>query len=343
MTASLVLPTGCRKPEIQVYDVPKSQSDTTQEIPAGLATSAESFKVAWTPSPQWQQLPATQFRKGNYAFEDEAGTVEITVTSFPGTTGGLLANANRWLRQASLPEITEEALQDRAVEIEIEDGASATVLDLRDDSLEPNSARIYAAVVPYDGESWFFKMSGPFAAVQGQIPAFSALIRGLRFGESAALSSVAPTTQNPHVGDLAFTPPAGWNPSKGSSMRIASFSVEMEGHPAADFAVTAFPGDTGGEVANVNRWRAQINLGDWTAEQVQAAAQTLKNPAGHEFRVFELKPQADGEWIRVAIMQHAGKSWFFKLRGDAVVVDLQKDEFNSVLETVHFSHAGHNH
>lgn len=339
LTASLILTTGCSRPEVQVYDVPKDTSLADEPMVGGPRAPVDS--VAWTPAPQWQQLPPTNFRKGNYLFEDRDGKLEITVTAFPGSTGGLLANANRWLRQASLPEINEEQLQDRVTEVTLAGNVPATVVDLKAATPSPDSTRIYAAIVPYDGQYWFFKMSGPFSTLQSQIPAFSSLLRGLRFGEEAAKPLAAESPD--HLGDLTFATPAGWIQSPGSSMRIASLAVVMEGYPEADFAITSFPGDTGGELANVNRWRRQIGLAPWSADQVEAAAQTVENAAGHTFRVFELKPEADGERIRVAILFHAGKSWFFKLRGDAVVVDLQKEKFLSLLQSVHFSHDGHNH
>ncbi|MDQ8182453.1 hypothetical protein [Pelagicoccus sp. SDUM812005] len=350
LSASLTLPTGCRKPEVKIYDVEKGSSASQLPLAQSTPSQPQTDPIAWTPAAHWKELPPTQFRKGNYLYTDPAGSAEITVTAFPGDTGGLLANANRWLRQASLPEITEEELAKITVEVDLADKATAFVLDLKASAKAQSSNRVYAAVVPYQGQSWFFKMSGPYSTVQSQIPAFSAFLRGLRFGEDAASANSIPGhNHGEHLGDLAFTAPAGWVESPGNSIRIASYTIVKEGYPPADFAITSFPGDTGGLVANVNRWRGQIGLAPWSPAQVQAAVQTLKNPAGLEFKVFELKPDSNSEnsvsdeWIRVAIMEKGGKSWFFKLKGDAVLVDLQRDEFKSLLQSVHFSHAGHNH
>ncbi len=349
LTASLTLPSGCRKPEMKVYDVAKGSTAATSPLTQAAPSDTGSDPVSWTPAPQWKELAPTQFRKGNFTFTDAAGTAEITVTSFPGNTGGLLANANRWLRQVSLPEITQEQLSKVTTEITLASEVSAFVLDLKAADKSETSNRIYAAVIPYQGQSWFFKMSGPFTTVQSQIPAFSAFLRGLRFGEDAAKPTDLANQEAEHLGDLEFTAPAGWVETPGNSIRLASYSISKEGYPPADFSITSFPGDTGGLVANVNRWRRQIGLSPWDASQVSAAAQQLTNAASLEFKVFELKPSSDkeksvsDEWIRVAIMEKGGKSWFFKLKGDAVLVDLQSDEFKSLLQSVHFSHEGHNH
>ncbi|MDQ8187573.1 hypothetical protein [Pelagicoccus sp. SDUM812002] len=350
LSASLILSSGCSKPEVKVYDVAKGSSAATLPTAQTAPSSQQPDPISWTPAPQWKELPPTQFRKGNYLFTDDAGSAEITVTSFPGETGGLLANANRWLRQAGLPEIDQEQLEALAVEVDLNEEMSAVVLDLKAADKSESSSRVYAAVIPYRGQSWFLKMSGPFSTVQSQIPSFSSFVRGLRFGDDATSSAdLAGSAHGEHLGDLAFTAPSGWVETEGNSIRIASYSIPQEGYPPADFAITSFPGDTGGLVANVNRWRRQIGLSPWDAAQVTAAVQSLENEAGLEFKVFELKPSNDSErsvtdeWIRVAIMEKAGKSWFFKLKGDAMLVDLQRDEFISLLESVHFSHEGHNH
>ncbi len=349
LTASLILPAGCRKPEVRIYDAPKDSSAGQRPIAQTAMQSQGSNPIAWSPAPHWKELPPTQFRKGNYAYTDDSGTAEITVSSFPGDTGGILANANRWLRQAALPEIDQEQLSQVVTEVNLSDEVTAFILDLKADDGTETSKRIYAAIVPYQGQSWFFKMSGPFKTVQSQIPSFSAFLRGIRMGETAAAqNSTSEPAANEDLGELQFTAPSGWVESKGSSIRIASLAIEKEGYPPADFSITSFPGDTGGLVANVNRWRRQIGLSPWNAEQVDAAAKTLETPAGLSFKVFELKPDSESEksateeWIRVAIMEKGGRSWFFKLKGDAVLVDLQRDEFTSFLQSVHFSQAGNN-
>ncbi|MBK1876541.1 hypothetical protein [Pelagicoccus mobilis] len=356
LTASLLLPTACRKPEVQVYNAPKNAAQAARPLAQTAAASQQSqapqeqLPLSWTPSTQWKELPPTQFRKGNYQFSDDAGLAEITVTSFPGSTGGLLANANRWLRQASLPEVDQARLAEIVSEVQLSSQVTASVLDLKAESRDPSSTRVYAAIIPYQGQSWFIKMSGPYPTVQSQIPAFGKMLRSVRFGEEARSQQAEHNHEHEHqhIGDLTFDTPDGWVPSQGSSMRIASLAVKKEGHPPADFAVTSFPGDTGGLVANVNRWRNQIGLSNWNSEQVNAAAETIMNPAGHEFTFFELKAEngessQDDQRILVAIMNFAGRSWFFKLRGDALLLELQDEEFKALLQSVHFSHEGHNH
>src|SRR5688572_21226281 len=59
---------------------------------------------------------------------------------------------------------------------------------------------------------------------------------------------------------LTWTAPAHWKAKPGSAMRKGSYAVPGEGGAEADLSITAFPGDVGGELANLNRWRGQIQL-----------------------------------------------------------------------------------
>ena len=60
--------------------------------------------------------------------------------------------------------------------------------------------------------------------------------------------------------DLVWSAPAAWKPKAVSSMRRGSFEVGEGTGPLADLAITVFPGDVGGDLANVNRWRGQLDL-----------------------------------------------------------------------------------
>src|ERR1035437_8538529 len=58
---------------------------------------------------------------------------------------------------------------------------------------------------------------------------------------------------------LTWTAPATWKTKAGSAMRKGSYAVG-DASAEADLSITAFPGDVGGEVANINRWRGHASL-----------------------------------------------------------------------------------
>ncbi|MDQ8204561.1 hypothetical protein [Pelagicoccus sp. SDUM812003] len=337
----LLASSGCRE-EVRVYDAPKEDVDPVGV--SGVIPQAPSGNVLWQKAEQWQELPPTPFRKGNYLFQQEDGEpVEITVSSFPGSTGGLLANVNRWLGQAELETVDQAQLIELLNQRELPSGESYVVVDLSGDSDDSQATRIYAAVLMYGGQSWFFKMTGPSQAVESQIPAFDEMMRGLQLDEPemAAGAAEPDMSESDHV---HFTAPKGWVESEGSSLRIASYKIEKEGLPPADFAITSFPGDTGGLTANVNRWRRQIGLEPWSPDQVTGAMTTFTSANGLKFRSFDLKSSAEGQRsegdqrILVAILEHGGRSWFFKLRGDALLLETQRNKFRALLESVTFEH-----
>ena len=59
--------------------------------------------------------------------------------------------------------------------------------------------------------------------------------------------------------DLQWTTPSHWLTQPTSSMRIGSFIVPFS-DGQADLSIIKLGGDAGGMVANVNRWRGQLDL-----------------------------------------------------------------------------------
>ena len=62
--------------------------------------------------------------------------------------------------------------------------------------------------------------------------------------------------------------PEGWEEGKQSSMRLASYNVPLSGGGVGDFSLVQLGGVAGGVMANINRWRGQIGLGDATPEEI---------------------------------------------------------------------------
>lgn len=333
---------GCKRASVAVYDVPKEKPPASSSVAAAPApTSTEKGWINWTKPSAWTELAPTAFRKGNFVFEgDNEKIVEITVSSFPGNVGGTLANVNRWRGQAGLPAITNDALEAALTEVTV-DGHEGQVVNILPDSSNPDDVQIVAAIFIYQGESWFFKMSGPQKLVGSQKPTFDRFIKSLEFTNADSKNEEAADSSNTVELVLAFDRPEGWTESEGSSMRVASYDVALEGFEPADFSITSFPGDAGGITANVNRWRQQIGLRPWKESQVSSNREDLK--VGElDFALFDLRPQNDADKERVkerilaAILKFDGKSWFFKLRGDVFLVETQRNKFRQLVQSSRF-------
>ncbi len=158
--------------------------------------------------------------------------------------------------------------------------------------------------------------TGPMAAAAG--------------GGSMASTPVA-TADGP---TLTWTAPGDWKQKAASAMRKASYSIDGAGAADADFSITAFPGDVGGELANVNRWRGQLQLPPVTEAEFSTSVQRLEHD-GLRFAVVELVGSGDPQQrILGAFVPYGGATWFFKLMGPAPVVERSRTAFLAFLDTV---------
>lgn len=124
--------------------------------------------------------------------------------------------------------------------------------------------------------------------------------------------------------------PVTWTESEGSSMRRGSFTVP---ETDLDIAVTTFPGDVGGMLANVNRWRDQIALPPITEAGLAEVNENITTQAGPAV-LTRLRGEA-ASTLSVTLMHH-GNSWFFKMTGSPDAVDAEEAAFLQFVRSVHF-------
>lgn len=120
--------------------------------------------------------------------------------------------------------------------------------------------------------------------------------------------------------------PAGWTAKDPGAMRKGSWSVGPA-DAAADLAVTVFPGDVGGRVANFNRWRQQLGLPAAPPETFDAIKPAKVGASQGEVVQFL---SADGATAtRAVLVAHKGSTWFFKLTGPAATVTSASGAFDA--------------
>lgn len=134
---------------------------------------------------------------------------------------------------------------------------------------------------------------------------------------------------------LVWSAPATWQPKAPGSVRKGSYSVPGESGAVGDVAITAFPGDTGGLFANVNRWRGQVGLPPIAQSELVTAVEHI-DLNGFHVELVELLGNAGGQPTRVlgAIVPHNGQTWFFKLTGPDALVAAQTATFREFLATI---------
>jgi hypothetical protein len=152
----------------------------------------------------------------------------------------------------------------------------------------------------------------------------------------AAPGAMADTVVPTAAGEaLAWNAPAQWTPKAASAMRKGSYTVPGESGDC-DLSITAFPGDVGGELANVNRWRGQIGLPPLGPADLDASVNRLDS-GGLKITLVELASKGDpnNKAILGAIIPFGGSTWFFKLIGPGNSVRSAKPTFLVFLHSVH--------
>ncbi len=135
---------------------------------------------------------------------------------------------------------------------------------------------------------------------------------------------------------LTWTTPAGWTELAPSEMRVASFKITGAGGKQADVSVIPLAGMGGSDDANVNRWRGQIGLASMTSDELQKAAEKIE-AAGQPAQLYDI---AGTDQRILGVIQHRGDvAWFYKMTGDAGLVEQQKPAFIEFLKSLKFAAA----
>ena len=167
------------------------------------------------------------------------------------------------------------------------------------------------------------------------MPGMASADAGGQAAPAAGVSMADAAVPTASGADLSWQAPAEWSPKPPAPMRKASYGVPGAG-AEAELSITAFPGDVGGELANVNRWRSQIGQAPLRPEELDASV-TREQANGLSFTIVELAPgggDANGKAILGAIVPFAGSTWFFKLTGPGPAVKAAKPAFILFLRSV---------
>lgn len=196
LSALAVLPVGCEKAQPTVYRIPKEERSVNITIPSeqnAPPPTADSAKMQVLPGMQeaansapeisydvpegWEELEPSGIRKANFTIHSDNGSAEVTILTFPGDVGGTLANINRWRDQIGLDPATSENVNEFSNPCEI---AKHKALYVR---LEGETRSIFGAILPFHGNTWFFKMFGDNPVVFANNEAMQRFLDSVRFGD----------------------------------------------------------------------------------------------------------------------------------------------------------------
>jgi hypothetical protein len=130
--------------------------------------------------------------------------------------------------------------------------------------------------------------------------------------------------------ELSYSVPESWEEFPAQSVRKANFRISDESG-SAEITVTVFPGDVGGQLANINRWRSQIGLDAIQADGMEAITRPI-TISGHSSTLVDL--QGAEQSILGGILSFHGSTWFFKMQGAKGTVAAQAGQMEDFLASV---------
>ena len=135
----------------------------------------------WKTPAGWKPVAPGPMQDAKFSVPNQgAAKADVTISVFPNSTGGTLANVNRWRGQLSLPDAEEADLAGLVTPL---DGKipGAMLVDLNGKSSKTGQpARLIGAIVPRDGQWFFYKLLGDPDAVAPQKDAFIAFAKAAR-------------------------------------------------------------------------------------------------------------------------------------------------------------------
>jgi hypothetical protein len=133
---------------------------------------------------------------------------------------------------------------------------------------------------------------------------------------------------------LQWDLPKGWSALRAEGMRVATFKPAVEGK--VDISVIRLPGEAGGELANVNRWRGQINLPPIDEAKLGQMRKVIRARAG-EISLYDFVGEgAPRQRMLSGIIFINGHSWFVKMVGDEGPVAASREDFEKLLGSLRF-------
>ena len=329
---------GCKREEIRVYSAAKEVAEvapkTADTAPTPTANVARP-QLAYTLPAGWQDAGASSVSLANFRIKTDAGEGSVNITPLASMAGQEAAIVNMWREQVGQKPLAERELAAALAPVEI-GGVAGQLFEITG-TRDGQTVRIVTAFAHRDGASWFYKLQGPEALAAAQKPAFIEFLKTLRIKEgSAPAADVAQTAPVPPTADNAAAEPQfkwkvpdGWQTLAPGQMQVAKFSVPAKDGAKAEVFVSVFPSESGGALANVNRWRRQLGLEAVDEEGLKPLISPIEGAPGAQ--LVDLKN--DAKAMLGAIVPRDGRWWFYKLMGDAPAVNAEREAFIRFVQT----------
>jgi hypothetical protein len=159
--------------------------NTPAQIAAAPETQNQNTNSMWTIPPDWKQIDPGAMLFAKFSIASGDAKADVNVSELAGDGGGLLANVNRWRHlQLGLEEVDQTGLE-KLVSTFDANGNQASLVDFTGtDSKTGKPARLVGAVVPQNGQTWFYKLMGDGQIVAQQKDAFIKFIQSANYSNA---------------------------------------------------------------------------------------------------------------------------------------------------------------
>jgi hypothetical protein len=323
--------------------------------------ASASPQLTWKTPEGWTEMPLGSMRAASFKITKDGKVADVSVIPLAGAAGGDAANVNRWREQAGLKALSPDDLKATAQKIDIA-GEPADLYEIA--GTNPSSGdpmRILGAIQHRSGTAWFYKITGENELVAAQKSAFLDFLKSVRF--AAAQSSELPPSHPPidgmsgsalpashppidgasassapssSEGKPKWSVPPGWREVSGGEFLVAKFLIGGDGATApAAVNVSMSAGDGGGFLPNVNRWRGQLGLNALNEMELAHLQPEREGFKLVDFTGTDARSGKPSRLIGVMVAQ-PGRAWFYKLMGDAPVVEREKDAFVKFVQSAKY-------
>lgn len=164
-------------------------------------------------------------------------------------------------------------------------------------------------------------------------------------GPGAMPAGMIPDAPEASADEIKWKVPRGWKQQPASGMRIGSFLVAGANGRQADVSVVPLGGEAGDALANLNRWRGQINLPAIAPSELSKFSKQM-TLGGRQMTYVDLVSSellVENKYkkrIVAATYSTGGRTWFFKMMGDDATVGAAAAAFKDFLKSLRFPSNG---
>lgn len=334
LSITLILFSGCNKDEIRQYEV-------EVEVPRGTANNPE--KIVYTSPQGWTERGQGSSSGADFVLPTSDGShLEASFRLFADMSGSESFVLNMMRGEAGLGrKLEENEVREMMNTLKIGDGygISFEVISRDENPAYKGKLRIVIAMLHRSGATWFFKYAGNIDESTKNQESFFRWLSDMKFTKEnkPAPKTITPTRESSLPN---WSVPDSWTTLPPSSMVPAKFQVTND-EGEATISISTFPGDVGGLVPNVSRWRRQVGLPEIPEAEYGKTVSTYEVD-GNTATLVDLSEEKENQkesLIAVWDLRGSGsnqKSWFYKIQGEFSVVNEAKKDFFGFIDSVEY-------